>query len=412
MTRLAFIKKYALKFSIVLALLGLIAYTVGHAIGSSSNGLLTTPLSRVTDKEIASLEGYLFREETVLTTESDGLICDAVADGTKVAKNQTVSRVYTTTLTSELLTVAQRRLDTLSRVIGILEASAPEKGDNMARAEDYREEATAAYAQICRLTEAGSASGLDEIEEDLLIAFNRYLRLSGKQDSLDSVITDLKAQRDALLTGEHTDILNLAASGTYYGRGHVDGYETVFTAEALTRLTEQSFKDLKNASPSIAQAEKTVGKIVYGYSWRLALTLPDTLAETLTVGREYEVSFPDNGGRSIQMTLERLDGTLAVLRSDDCPQDFVYYRSQTVELTVTERVGFYIPDSALYIVNGNEGVYVFENSTAYFRRVDILYRGDGYSIVAARGDSSTSELRENDILITSGQNLYDGKVYQ
>ena len=40
--------------------------------------------------------------------------------------------------------------------------------------------------------------------------------------------------------------------------GHVDGYETVFTAEALTRLTEQSFKDLKNASPSIAQAEKTM----------------------------------------------------------------------------------------------------------------------------------------------------------
>lgn len=412
MTRLAFIKKYALKFGIVLILLGLIAYTVGHAMSSSARGLLTTPLSRVTDKETASLQGYLFREETVLKSETAGLVYDTVSEGTKVAKNQTVARVYPSKLSPSLLKTAQLRLDALSRAIRILEESTPVAGDNTARAEDYRVAATEAYAQICRLSEAGSALGLVEIEEDLLVAFNRYLLLSGKQESLASVITDLTAKRDALLVGESTDVLNLNASGTYYGRSHVDGYETLFTAQALAELTQESLDALKNAAPSVPQEGETVGKIVYGYSWYLALTLPDALAKTLTEGRQYEVCFPQNGGRSLRMTVERLDGSLAVLRSDDCPPDFVYYRAQTVELTVTSRQGFYIPDSALYQRDGVEGVYVFENSTAYFRPVEILYRGDGYSIVAAYEDDPTSKLRENDILVTAGKNLYDGKVYR
>ena len=121
------------------------------------------------------------------------------------------------------------------------------------------------------------------------------------------------------------------------------------------------------------------------------------------------------------LTLERIcegkSESVLVLRADDTPVGFDYYRTQTVEITLSTCEGFYILESAMQTRLGERGeeivgVYVFENSTVRFRRLEILYRGDGYCIAARPGEASATELRENDILITSGKNLYDGKVYQ
>ena len=38
--------------------------------------------------------------------------------------------------------------------------------------------------------------------------------------------------------------------------------------------------------------------------------------------------------------------------------------------------------------------------------------GDGYYIVAEQGDRGDDYLALNDIIVTSGENLYHGKVYQ
>ena len=46
-----------------------------------------------------------------------------------------------------------------------------------------------------------------------------------------------------------------------------------------------------------------------------------------------------------------------------------------------------------------------------FRQAEIIWRGDGYAIAALPDESSTA-LQENDILIVSGKDLYEGKVYR
>jgi hypothetical protein len=79
---------------------------------------------------------------------------------------------------------------------------------------------------------------------------------------------------------------------------------------------------------------------------------------------------------------------------------------------VSEHEGYYVPESALHTVNGQVGVYVLENSTLHFRRVKILWRGDGYCIVARAEDGTGSEIYLNDMIVTEGRKLYDGKVYE
>ena len=50
-----------------------------------------------------------------------------------------------------------------------------------------------------------------------------------------------------------------------------------------------------------------------------------------------------------------------------------------------------------------------------FRRIAVLYEGDGYLIAAGTDPDPENDvpyLSLNDLMITSGKNLYEGKVYQ
>jgi hypothetical protein len=79
MTRRAFLRKYFPKFTAALALVGLIVYTLYHALGSSAGSLLTTPARRVTDTDTLSGEAVLFRAESVIALPAAGLVNDLVA---------------------------------------------------------------------------------------------------------------------------------------------------------------------------------------------------------------------------------------------------------------------------------------------------------------------------------------------
>ena len=408
MTRRLFLKKYFLKFAVALAMLGLIVYTVGHFVGLRAGELLTTPVRRVTDRQITSVKAYLFRDETVLTTETESLFDCPESAGSKVGKNAEVARAYQTELSGDALAAAQRQLDAVNRAIRILKESQPHGGDSLSSAEAVQAETAADYMKICEAVKSGDLSLVGALEDEFLRDMHRYLILSGKSEESDAMLVRLYAQKEALLqNGTYVTVSNTASSGVFYGADYVDGYESSFTLGAARKLTEKSFRALLEAEPSEVLSNRTAGKMAYGYSWYAAMELSEDLIKRLKTGEAYSVSFPENGGTEISMTLERTDGTLAVFRSDDSPVGFAYYRAQTVEITLEEREGLYVPFAALKEVNGTKGVYVFENSTAYFRKIVTLYRGDGYCIV-----SEESELQENDILITSGRNLYDGKVYE
>ena len=410
MTRSAFLKKYMLKLAIALAMLGVI----GHAIGPSANELLTTPIRTVTDSRAVSATAYLFREETVLESPSAGLIDTTVQDGEKVSKNGTVAQVYPSNLPESALQINQQVLEQVNHQLEVLQDSLDLSGTNTGDANDYRAQAQAAYAALCEQAKNGTLSGISALEEEMTVAWNRYLLLSRSGAELERLVANLRrsvssleAQKSDLL-GSSTpiEVRNGHASGLFYGRGHVDGYESLFTPDLLETLTSEGLAALARRAPAATGIE-TVGKIVHGYSWYIAMELPRELAETQTVGKQYRVLFSENGDRAVTMTLERLDGTLAIYRADDCPTDFVYYRTQTVQLVSEVQTGYYVPETALYTVSGETGVYVLENSTARFRRVDVIYRGDGYCLAAMGG-----QIRENDLLITSGGNLYDGKVFE
>lgn len=414
MTRQAFLKKYLLRFAVSVTLLGLIVYTLYHVFASSSQSLMKTSVRHYSKPHVISGSAYLFREETVLTAPREGLVNDLVPSGAKVSRGVPLAEVWESpALFREEL---QLRLDDLNRLIRVLEASQLPNGTPLAEAGGYRDAASADYETICTAIATGDWTAVNGLDDSLLTRLNRYASLTDPENRIAETLADLKAERAQMLTGTPLTQKSDKASCYYYSRDYIDGYETLFTPDALNTLDAASFAALTSAEPRLPSDGFPVGKTVFGYEWSLAIQFDAVSSAYLTEGESYSVSFPENHGRALSFVCAKLipteNGAIAVLSSDEVLSDFIYLRKQTAEITVATITGYDIPENAIYTVNGVEGVYVLRDGVAQFCRIEVTFRGDGYCIIAEQGDRGEEYPALYDILITSGKDLYDGKVYQ
>ena len=416
MRRSDFLKKYFGKFIVALTLVGLIVYTLFHALGFASGNLLTTPARRVTDTQILGGEGYLFRSEEVIRGDREGLINELVESGSKVGRDVKVAQIHEYD-GKATLAETQRTVDRFTRIISTLEKGQTELGESLANAKEYKAQADRAFLDLKDAIESGDLRGATEIEDDMLASLSRLGILTGTDSNVANVLASIKASKEALLGNTYTDVVNTFSSGYFYNRSYVDGGEEIFTVDALENLTVDGFDALCEQFANASRDGFAVGKMVYEYDWYLAIGMDLSASELLQEGGFYYTVFPENEDLRLETVCQKIvtDGlnrAVVVLQVTDSPIDFDYLRAQRVEIEVSSCRGYYVPAQALRVVDGVEGVYIFENSTVYFRRVRVLYRGDGYVIVDEQGENGADYLALNDIMVTSGSNLYHGRVYQ
>ena len=362
-------------------------------------------------------DGYLFRDESLLQVEGDGgIVCDLVHSGEKVSKDVALTEVWEVADAAQIPTL-QNELDRLNRLIAVLQDSRLPADTTLSKAEAFRKAAQAEYLELRLAISRGEWTGLRTRADEMLTLLNRYTALVGDAQELEGTLQELQKKKAELLTGGCQTLYNTRASGYFYSREYVDGYETLFKPDAISDMTMQELTALIGREGEVTPGASVVGKMVYGNRWYLAVLFEPDTADFFTESERYDFVFPENRDRVLSLTCVRIaqgdDAADAVFFScDEVPTDFVFYRSQRVEITVGSHTGYYVPDSALRVVGGVEGVYIFENSTVYFRRVKILYRGDGYCVVAEQGDLGSDYLAFQDILVTAGENLYDGRVFE
>ena len=105
---------------------------------------------------------------------------------------------------------------------------------------------------------------------------------------------------------------------------------------------------------------------------------------------------------------------LMVFACNKLPDNFSFERCMTAQIERSAVSGIYVPQSAVYKVDGVTGVYVLRGSVAHFRRIDIIYKGTDYFLVAERDDSDGRYyyLGSNELIITNGKNLFDGRIVE
>ena len=396
---------------ILLVMTGLIVYVVYHCLRYFEDPVQTTVAVRQTEQQTLTFEAYLFRDEEVLTSSHGGALQSLAADGSHVAIDSEVARVYITGNGEALYA----QLQALNEKIAFYEQCLAAERFAPAYLNTLDEEIARTQDEIQRAKAAGEA--VSALSDELLLLLNQRQVMTGEFADLPELLRMLKEERRALesaYAGTYESITT-AKSGYYFRE--TDGYETLFTNAALSGASFDSFFELIAQQPQATDTH--AGKLIGDYIWYAAIPAAASEVQMLTEGMSYLLRFAD--GTAVEMTLDRMltkegdERCVLIMKTGHMPQGFDYTRIQTVTMEIGTTAGLRVPQTALIVgKDGEMGVYILDVAYVRYRKIDIVWRGDGYVLV--RESDRTKKGHENDLgyqerLIThSDEALFDGQL--
>ena len=405
--------KFKSKLAIGLVFVMAVIYTFYHVANLMfSQDIITIASGISTHSETVGGRGYVFRDEYLLSSENKGVVDYLVGNGQSVSMSQQLADVYDSGGSS-----SRNVMKTVDRYISVLEKS--ELGGEPVDIISLRDDADQAYYSLVADINTGVTGELDSQIEQMMVILNKISILSDGQASVSQTLEDLRKTRDAMLKGNPISEYSDASGYFYY---YPDGYEDVFSLDMLSQLTAESFYRLEEyfLKGERAVDESVYGKMAYDSSWRFVISLPSKEADKFNDGGKYRVVFPDNNNTELIMSLEnRIEATennetICVFYCNRLPSDFKLERVQNAQIDISTVKGIYVPRSALAKEDGISGVYVLRGSVVYFRRVEIVYNGVDYCLVAenAKDEGEYYALGINELIITNGKNLFHGRILE
>ena len=398
--------------------LGIIFYISYHLTDSFDTPLGLQNAVYVNESKTIHADGYILREETVLyaSAAGTGSVTPAVSDGQRLARYDRAADIYEGTSPDVLA-----RIEEIDSQLSLLEKS---QADEVSQVNTSGlDSAIFQNVQDIRTqVENGSLGEAVTMRTAFLVNVKKREILGGSVTDYSTQISLLQEEKRTLKSqlGACLETFYTPQSGYYFSPASVDGYETVFDAEKLDGMTYEDFMALTTAEPAQpVRSTQCVGKLVTDFRWYLACPMTKTEASELEDGYSYTVTFPYNGNVTLQLTLDMVipelpgTGAVAVFVCESIPDGFDYNRMQPVQISTADYRGFSVPASAVRMLDGYEGVYVLAEVTVVFKRISIVYEGDGAYICVegeSDGESPYDWLRMNDVIITEGTELEVGKV--
>ena len=341
--------------------------------------------------------GYVFRDEVALTSHDNGPVVYAAPNGSSQTAGAVLATVYADGANVGTRAAAAVLLAEIERLLLVDEP-------------DYLPDYYGAYADMMALLSVGGVSGtaaeMQEVQDALaLIAARREASVTREER-----IAALQAELHLLIENDlnANEQVVAPAAGVFYRTA--DGYESVMGIAAVESLTPGGLRALLLSPQSTAT---TVGRLLVGQTWYLAV--PTTVSESakLIVGAAYEIDFLRTG-EGMTLTLSRIsdpDASGEVLlifcaQGMMPPSDLA--RSEEISIAVGEQSGILVPMVALREENGVTGVFVAENGKASFRAVEILVVRDGCCLVKPQAGEGYLKVGE-EIVVTS-RRIFNGKV--
>ena len=419
------IKNFFAQFGSAVLLVGICAYLVLQLTLGIGEVVDVEHTSYITVQDTLRLDAYLFRDETPLYSGTDGTDCFLVEDGERVSKGTPVSITYA----EEKDAGVQERITRINRMIRILEQSNLEEGAQTTDLAVLDQRIETLTVELLREVAEGDLSKALRSEEALWIEMNRRQALLDSDYDYTTQINLLKQERSDLERSLRGSSVQVNAPEAGYFFGAVDGYETVFTPEKLESLTVNGFLELAHTSADSRVLGDACGKMVHSAEWHIAVAVDKRTASAYREGRAYDVIFPFSGSLTLSMRLSRritqtdLDTVVLVFSSKELPESFDYSRMQTVQLVAETHSGIRVSASALRILDGVTGCYVLDGTQVVFKKADVLYRNEEFvvcnipynDVKGNRDDKafiSAEYISLYDTVITSGEDLYVGKVLQ
>lgn len=350
--------------------------------------------------------GYIVRNETIVTNSTEGALSFSVEDGGRVAKDGVIASVYK----SEDDADKQARVEQLEERIALLEMIQSYNDVNAADIPALNNKIHSALISAVDATQSGNVSDSDSLDT-LLEMLNRKQIVTGEISDFNALISELKAERDALegTLSAPAGVLSSPESG--YVVCSVDGYEGVVTVDSLESLSAESLGSIEPTTPD----SDAVCKIVSDYQWYIACELPFDESLNLKIGSKVTLMTELISVPELEATVKYInkqsvtDSAVVVFSCDTMNNELAATRFLEMTVVYSRHEGLKVDNRAIRKVDGVLGVYVLTASQVKFVPINVLWTGENYSI-AERQASDSKVLRMYDEIIVKGKGLHDGKI--
>ena len=336
-----------------------------------------------------TVSGFVVREEAVLLCSAPEVSYTA-AEGAWVGSGQIVAYgcddAQTAARLEELRQLEERRQQLCDAWTGAAEGSVSDLLFDLSRA-----------------AEGQALSALPEISAELTPLILQDSLTGRDEDRVLARLAELDGQID-LLQAQTAQALPVAVGSAGYFSREADGLEAVLTPEALKNLTAAELTKLDEQAFLPAH---TAGRLIFGQSWYFAAAVP---SDKLDGHREGEQVSLRLDGRDYPVRIERIgpsesDVRLLVLSSSSGLQDLTDLREVTAQVIFRTWEGLRIPAEAVYVSEGEAGVYVVSGARAKWKEVEILWDSGTYLVVSDGGS-----LRAGDAVLLTDEPVSDGDV--
>ena len=340
--------------------------------------------------------------------EGTGDLGYLVQDGERVSNGPVLAECYT----DDSQGLLRERLDRLGRTIDLLSKSQNSTGSDLSVLTNQTRQAL--YNLLDKLDTA-EYSGINDAEDDFLLAQNRLQINTGQTGDFTQTISTLQAEYDEI-NAELSSLQTITAT--------TNGYFSS-TEAAPTIATDQQALD--DASPLELQQmlsdgfpaadTNRAGQIATGFSWRFYTVCDLETAARFDGITSVKISVPGKQNTPLTATLVELtqseeDGIAKlVFECQSINAEILSFGQETAQIDIKTYEGIRIDKEALHIVDGSRGVYVKYGNLQRFLKITILYEDENYILIPDDGAIGTdNEVRLYDEIIVQGTNLQDGKL--
>ena len=353
------------------------------------------------------VSGQIIRNETLVTSDTDGVFHFLISDGIRVSKDGVIANIYTSTDSSIIVS----KIDVLKTQIADIEDVLSYNDIEAANLELINSKIAESLGEMIFESANGNYSKNDSLSKNLLSVNNRKQVALGDTTGLSERLETLKNELNSLTNSLSNPISQITAKSSGYFISKTDGYENVLKGEDLKKLTPEFMSSVK---PEETGAN-VIGKIVPDYEWYIAATV--SLNDSLQYKEGQSVKLLTNVKSATDLTAtvkqinisEKAETAVLLFACSDMNSELANMRNISITVVNKEYSGLRIPQKALRVVDSQKGVYVKTGMQIKFVPVEIVYRNDDYIICEKQNENSDC-LKLYDNVVVKGRNLYDGKI--
>lgn len=377
--------------------------------------------------------GYVVRNETLITNDTQGIVSYEFDDGGKVAKGGTVATVYKT----ESDATAHKEMAQLDNEIAQLKKTNLASHTMATGIDAINSQLNQKITDLLRNINKGDFYNLKSNREDLLYLINERMIVTGEVVNYNKRIEQLEKQKNEIAKSCGDAVATVTSPVAGYFVSYTDGYEGAYAYKDATSMDLDTVNKMLKAEPKEV-AGNVIGKVISDLNWYIAC--PVSADETLELNTSYsnvQVNMPYATTGSVPVKIasvnqkdKNADAAL-ILECNYMSPGIANLRNETVKIDLKTYKGLRIQKSALhddYVTKTVEnedgtttskkkkvqGVYVVQGNQLKFKQVSILFAGEDFILCDPQPESGTlfngTTVELYDKIVTEGADLYDGKV--